>query len=331
MGLVEDITDYRAQLNLQHQSDLLMRQTSNLAKVGAWELDLLTDEVTWSEQARLIHGMPADYQPQFEAAVQFYTAESREQITRAFDCLINEGAAFDLELQLVKADGCSSWVRVVGDAEWVDGKAVRLRGAIQDIDESMRQRLALESAHERITIATDSGEVGVWEWNISADTLEWTPQMSKLYGISSSDKPLDLQAWVECIHPDDKDLVLDTLDTAVNGRGDLEYEFRIVWPDNSVRHLHSSAHVKRDATGQAVKLVGVNWDVTPLRRLASDLAEQHELLRVTMQSIDDAVITVDTQGTDNLVEPISRIIDWLAVFQGGRQVAGAGLRGRSRK
>ena len=301
-------TFHKEQLKLQEESALLMRQTSELAKVGGWELDLLTDEVTWSEQTRLIHGLPVDYQPEFEAAVEFYTAQSREAITQAFNRLIHEGVPFDMELQVVKVDGCSSWVRVVGDAEWVDGKAVRLRGAIQDIDESIRQRQALESAHERITIATDSGEVGVWEWNVSANTLEWTPQMLKLYGLASTDKPLDFQGWVDRVHPDDKDLVLDTLNRSVSDSGTLEYEFRIVWPDGSIRHLHSSAHVKRDATGHVVKLVGVNWDVTPLRRLSSDLAEQHELLRVTMQSIDDAVITVDTQGRITWLNPSAELL-----------------------
>ena len=308
VGLIEDVTDHRAQRKLQRERDLLINQTSELAKVGGWELNLLTDKVTWSEQTRLIHGLPAGYQPQLDTAVELYTEQSREDIRRAFHHLMNEGAAFDMELQLVKADGASRWVRVVGDAEWVDGKPVRMRGAIQDIDDSIRQRLALESAHERITIATDSGDVGVWEWNVGTNSLEWTPQMSKLYGIDPADKPLDFQEWVERVHPDDKDLVLDTLAKAVTSGDDLEQEYRIVWPDGSIRHLHSSAHVKRDAAGKALMLVGVNWDVTQLRRLASDLAEQHELLRVTMQSIDDAVITVDTQGRITWLNPSAELL-----------------------
>lgn len=308
VGLVEDITDYKRQRKLQRERDLLINQTSELAKVGGWELNLLTDQVTWSEQTRLIHGLPAGYQPQLDTAVELYTEQSRKDIQQAFHDLVNNGAAFDMELQLVKADGASRWVRVVGDAEWVNGKPVRMRGAIQDIDDSIRQRLALESAHERITIATDSGDVGVWEWNVGTHSLEWTPQMSKLYGIPPSDKPLNFQEWVERVHPDDKELVLDELDKAVNGGGDLEYEYRILWPDGSIRHLHSSAHVKRDEAGKATMLVGVNWDVTQLRRLASDLAEQHELLRVTMQSIDDAVITVDTQGRITWLNPSAELL-----------------------
>ncbi len=200
---------------------LLMQQTSKLARVGGWELDLLTDQVTWSAQTCLIHGLPAEYQPQRDTATRFYTPDSRKQIRSALDSLIRDGIALDMELQLVRADGRASWVRVVGDADWIDGKAVRLRGAIKDIDENIRQRLALESAHERITIATDSGEVGVWEWNISANTLEWTPQMFKLYGIPATDELLDFQVWVDRLHPHDRAAVLASLDESVKERGSL--------------------------------------------------------------------------------------------------------------
>ncbi len=287
---------------------LVMQQSSELARVGGWELNLLTEQVTWSANTCLIHGLPVDYQPQRDTATGFYTPDSRKQIRNALDNLIYNNIALDMELQLVRADGRACWVRVVGDADRVDGKAVRLRGSIKDIDESIRQRLALESAHERMRIATDSGDVGVWEWDVSANTLEWTPQMFKLYGIPATDELLDFQVWVERLNPDDRASVLASVDESVKDSDNLECEFRILWPDGSIRHLHSFAHVKRDEAGQAVKLVGVTWDVTPLRRLASELAEQHELLRVTMQSIDDAVITVDTQGKITWLNPSAELL-----------------------
>ncbi|WP_205737872.1 EAL domain-containing protein [Granulosicoccus antarcticus] len=281
---------------LSIDSSQLLQQTSELAKVGGWELDLASNKLTWSEQTCRIHGLPADYEPQIDTAIEFFALKSREKIRLAIERLMHDGTPYDMELQLLRADGRCIWVRVLGDAVKVDGKTVRLRGVIQDIDEHTRQRVALQNAHERITLATDSGEIGIWEWGIRDNRLEWSPQVFRLHGIEPATESPGAEGWMELVHPDDKVRVMDTLLQTLDGTGNLVCDFRIVWKDGSVRHLRSTAHVKRNSVGRAVALLGVNFDVTDMRRLSSELAQQQELLQVTLQSIDEAVITVDTQG-----------------------------------
>lgn len=311
VGSVEDITLANAHLAEQFRSMAMLRQTGALAKVGGWEVDMVDDQLTWSEQTCLIHALPTDHQPAVASALSFYTPESRDRVIAAMDRLTSTGAGFDLELQLNRADGECIWVRVVGEGDVQDGQMVRLRGAIQDIDEAVCQRLAMENAHERVTLATQSGEIGVWEWDLADNRVSWTPEMLELYGLPQSESVALLENWKDLLHPDDRQRSEVKLEEALTGGGDYEDEFRIVQPDGTVCHIQSRAHIRRDADGKPIKLMGVNLDVSPLRRLATELAEQRELLQVTLQSIDDAVITADTEGRITWMNPSAeRLTQW---------------------
>lgn len=303
VGSVEDVTLMKEHLTEQYRTVGLLRQTGSLARVGGWELDVSNEKVTWTDQTCLIHALPTDYEPVLEEALSFYTADSQEQLVAALDRLNADGSMFDLEVQLDRADGQRIWVRVVGEADLEDGKAVRLRGAIQDINDAVSQRLALESAHERISVATESADIGVWEWDIEDGAISCTPLLLQLYGLPESHSIVSLELWREMLHPDDRSRAWEQLQASLKGHGNYDSEFRIIRPDGEVRQIHGRAAIKRDKAGRALRLVGVNWDVTTVRQLTTQLAEQHELLHVTLQSIDDAVITADTEGRVTWLNP----------------------------
>lgn len=312
VGSVEDISVAREHLVEQYRTLALLRQTGSLAKVGGWELDVTSENVIWTEQTCLIHGLPTDYQPALDEGLHYYSLASRTLLIDALDDLASGGGnSFDLELQLERVDGRCIWVRVVGEADLEDGKVKRLRGAIQDINEFVCQRLALENAHERVTAATESGNIGVWEWDLAEDSLSWAPQMHRLYGLPLSEEISDIESWRQLVHPEDRAVTLEALERALQGKGDYESEFRIVRSDGEVRHLQSRAAIKRDESGRPLKMVGVNLDVTTVCQLTSQLAEQHELLQVTLQSIDDAVITADTEGRVTWLNPSAeKLTSW---------------------
>lgn len=303
VGSVEDVTLSTQHLMEQYRTLALLRQTGSLAKVGGWALDVSNEKVTWTEQTCLIHGLPTDYQPVLSEALGYYTPESREKLTAALDELSTGGSNFDLEVQLQRVDGQRIWVRVVGEADLEKGKVVRLRGAIQDIDEVVRQRQALKNAHERISMATESADIGVWEWDFGGDEITCTPLLLQLYGLPLSQKVVHIDQWKEMLHPDDRSSAWNNLQHALKGHGNYDGEFRIVRPDGETRQIHGRAAIQRDEAGHPLKLYGVNMDVTTVRQLTTQLAEQHELLQVTLQSIDDAVITSDTEGRVTWLNP----------------------------
>jgi len=166
----------------------------------------------------------------------------------------------------------------------------------QDITARVAERLALSEANERLTLATDSGRIGIFEWDLVRNVLRCDPWMNRLHGIEHTVLDQDPNFWTEHFHPEDRHRFLNAMQDAIDGHSLYDTEFRILWPDGSIRNLRAAGQVTTDAHGKPLRMIGCHWDVTEARRLTAELAQQNELLRVTLRSIGDGVITTDAQA-----------------------------------
>jgi len=112
----------------------MLEETSSVAQVGGWEANRETGKLFWSQCTREIHKVKPNFQPTFENALEFYQGKSGEKIKDLFNNAIQQGIAFDEELQLLRNDGVAIWVRIKGIPEFEGGTCKRVFGTIQDID-----------------------------------------------------------------------------------------------------------------------------------------------------------------------------------------------------
>ncbi|MBT9508388.1 PAS domain-containing protein, partial [Rhodoferax sp.] len=135
-----DITKSKASEAQLKQSEVSLRNNASfldragrIAGFGRWQLDLLTGEVDWSDQTCHIHDVAPGYKPTRDEAIAFYAPEAMPAIRAAIDAVIQTGKPWDLELPLITAMGRRVWVRSAGEAEYLDGKRIRLVGIFQDV------------------------------------------------------------------------------------------------------------------------------------------------------------------------------------------------------
>lgn len=140
---------------------------------------------------------------------------------------------------------------------------------VQDISEQKAIESQLQSAKEhaesnalRLKLANDSAEIGVWEWDVETDELIWDKWMYKLYGITESCFSGAYEAWQNSVHPDDIAYCHNLLTEAVKGGVRFEPEFRVVHPNGNIRTIKASAEIIRNDKGKALRVIGVNYDVT---------------------------------------------------------------------
>ncbi len=138
-----DVTEaYRARAALAATSEMLER-TSAMAKVGGWELDLITMRPYWSPETCRIHEVDPPVTPSLDQAIKFYAPAALSTIQAAMSAAMEHGTPWDLELPLMTAKGRHIWVRTQCACVIEDDKVVRLQGAFHDITERKRAELSL--------------------------------------------------------------------------------------------------------------------------------------------------------------------------------------------
>ncbi len=147
VGTVEDVTDSRASEARLRDSEAFLDRTGRVAGIGGWELNLLDNTLTWSDQTCRIHDLEPGHQPTVEEAIGYYAPEARDAIAHAFELASEVGAPYDLELPMVTATGRHIWVRTLGEVEFGNGRAVRAFGTFQDITWRHDAELALRESN----------------------------------------------------------------------------------------------------------------------------------------------------------------------------------------
>ena len=136
-------------------------------------------------------------------------------------------------------------------------------------------RKALTRSEERLRTAQEAGEVGLWDWDLRGGGAVWSRTVYRNLGLDP-DRPADMAALIEAVHPDDRDLVRDTGLAAVRDQRLEPVEFRVVWPDGEVHWLLCRGDILSDPeTGEPAGAVGVSIDVTQ-RRLAYEQMRESE-------------------------------------------------------
>ncbi|WP_273568359.1 PAS domain-containing protein [Maribacter halichondriae] len=287
--ILEDITE-------QKRDEELLLKAESVARIGGWEVDLATSKVYWTSITKEIHEVPEDYVPNLEEGINFYKAgEHRENITKLVSEAISDGTPWDIELIIVTAKGKELWVRAMGDTEVVGGTCVRIFGTFQDIDEKKRAELKYQEVTTRLKIATEAANVGVWDYNIEENKLVWDENMYRLYGINKDDFIGEYEAWQAGLHPDDKRRGEQEVAMAVSGEKEFNTEFRVIWPSGEIRHIRAIAVTQRNTDGEAIKMIGTNWDITELKNTQLQLIKTEESLQGTFEnsSIGMALVGLD--------------------------------------
>jgi PAS domain S-box-containing protein len=148
---INDITEKRIIEEDLFKIKELLLQTSRMARVGGWEIDMTTKMAKWSDVIREIVEVEPDYEPNLENSIGFYKeGTSRHTIQHTVNQAIEKGTPFDEELQIVTAKGNVKWVRALGKAEFNNGKCTRIYGTFQDIDEKKKQQEILQQSEKKL-------------------------------------------------------------------------------------------------------------------------------------------------------------------------------------
>jgi signal transduction histidine kinase/ActR/RegA family two-component response regulator len=132
----------------------------------------------------------------------------------------------------------------------------------------------LRSASERAALVSLAAGIGTWELHLDSGHSLWDAQMWRLRGLAPCSTAPSLEQMLALLVPEDRDRIRGELQRAHQEDRPSEYEFRVAWPDGSVRWLTSRSVLMRDESGRSVRRIGVNWDVTDARLAEAERAQK---------------------------------------------------------
>ncbi|HHY88748.1 MAG TPA: PAS domain-containing protein [Chloroflexi bacterium] len=184
-------------------------------------------------------------------------------------------------------------------------------GSILDITSYKKAQDELRASRERLAFTTQAAEVGLWDWNLERNHMEWNEQMRSLVGVGP-DQPVSFDLFYERVHPEDRDALDDSIRRVMEGIGrDFETELRVVHPDESIRWLQALGSAEVGADGQPAIIRGLVVDITRRRlaelereRIAFEHYRQTELLQRLVREAPFAIaLTTGPQHRFLLANP----------------------------
>jgi PAS domain S-box-containing protein len=244
-----------------------------LAGIGDWRMPIPGREIVLSATACRLLGVEGAPPATLEELIGLCHPEDQTLLREACDRLLSSSGTgrFELDVRMPVA-GRLAWFRHCAQIDrGPAGDAPTLIGVLQDVswhqqalqDATAQLKAQVQTERDRLKAAASAGIVGVWDWDIPRDVLVWDEVMYRLYGLKPEDFGGAYEAWTSAVHPDDRAGAEAAIAAALRGEHDYEYVFRVIWPsDGSTHYIKAAASTVFDENGKALRMVGVNHEVT---------------------------------------------------------------------
>ncbi len=181
------------------------------------------------------------------------------------------------------------------------GEVVEIQGVGRDITALKDAEQMVRSLSERLRLALDAAAIGVWDYDVVADTIVWDARMFVLYGLASQSTPVTYAQWLNCIHPHDRLRCEEEVQLALNGHKNLDTTFQVIRPDGRPCILRGQARVLRNGQGEAVRMIGINLDLTQQKQTEERLRMQ-AALETLMARLSTRFINLQLEEIDRNIQ-----------------------------
>lgn len=142
---------------------------------------------------------------------------------------------------------------------------------------------ALDESETLLRLALDATQVGIWEWNIKTNQVNWSLGCEQVFGLVPGTFAGTFPAFVSCLHPEDQESVSQAIRQALLTRQDVLLEYRVIWPDDTLHWLEVRGNLFYDTAGQPIRMMGTAVEITARKQAEIVLQELNVQLEQQVQ------------------------------------------------
>jgi PAS domain S-box-containing protein len=161
-----------------------------------------------------------------------------------------------------------TWINVNSVPQFRNGekKPYQVYTTFEDITQIKVAEKELAKSEERYRLAQKAAEIGSWDYNIETGDLAWSDQIEPMFGFKKNTFGKTYEAFLDCIHPDDKNIVIDSISNCIEKNVKQDIEHRIIWPDGSIHWVKEIGNLIRDRDGKPIRMIGVVQEITERKK-----------------------------------------------------------------
>ena len=221
--------------------------------------------------------------------------DDREEVATAWYRAARERLPFKMEYRYRRPDGLVTWVQGQALPEVdAEGEVISYIGTCTDITErkTMEERLRASEAH--LKAAQRLTRHGSWTRDCTTDLLSWSDEMFRITELDPVTFGHRFENFLAVVHPDDRELLLTTLNQAHQTHSPYGLEYRLLMPDGRVKWVHSRATITYDGDGRPLVMTGTNQDITERRQVEETLNRTRELRNLIIDAVPAMISYCDT-------------------------------------
>jgi len=265
---------------------------------GVWDWNIETGHVVYSSRWKQMLGYDDDeVEPHVSAWERLLHPDDRERAAQLSAALARGENTYEGEFRLRHKEG--HYVVVLSRGlplrRESDGQVVRIVGTHFDLTERKRAEAALRESEERLKLAFEGAQEGVYDWNLETGAVVYSSHWKRMLGYDDDEIEPHVSAFERLLHPDDRERA-----TRINigvSRGDRPYEmeFRLRHKDGHYVPILSRGYpVRREPGGPVVRIVGTHFDLTE-RKQAEEARERERSERARTELLGRMVFAQEDE------------------------------------
>jgi diguanylate cyclase (GGDEF)-like protein/PAS domain S-box-containing protein len=216
---------------------------------------------------------------------------------------VTEGRPYRSEIPLQRRDGTQVWCDISGQSIIAGKPELGVVVVCADITEAKRAEAALRASEERLDLAVQAAQSGLWDWNILDSTTYFSPQFKEILGYAADADFRSLFFFSDHLHPEDRERAMAAMARCVEGDEPFDCEYRLRRADGTFVWVHARGRAVRDARGTAVRFAGSVIDISDRKAVEERLRESESHFRHLVETANDLVWAVDREGRWTYLSP----------------------------
>ena len=251
------------------KSEAKLAAVQRLAQVGTWEFNVVTGEITWSEEKFRIFGLdPTIPEPTYAQVIEMIHSDDRVSFEQALSGVQAGETSYEIEYRILRPDGQVRHIESKAEAFFDDtGQLLRLFGTAKDITKRKIAEEKLRKSEANLSAAQRIAHVGIWEFDVRSQQLTWSEEKFRIFGLDPTKPEPTYTQLIEMIHPDDRAVFEQAVSCALTSGTSYEIVFRIKRPSGQIRHIETRGEAIFNSALTVIQLFGTVVDITE-RKLA---------------------------------------------------------------